>query len=70
MSAVDTNIAGALSKMAAQIPHDTALVAPNGSKGGEPQYLSLTYKELEERSNKAAAFVNWASRTVVGSYSW
>mgnify|MGYP001283246180 CR=1 FL=1 len=54
LAPADTNIAGALSKMAARIPDETALVAPNGTKGGEPQYLSLTYQELEERSNRAA----------------
>jgi len=54
LAPADTNIAGALSKMAARIPDETALVAPNGTKGGEPQYISLTYQELEQRSNQAA----------------
>ena len=51
---LDKNIAGALTKMAQQMPQETALVAPNGTKNGMAQYTTLTYEELETRSNQAA----------------
>jgi len=52
---ISHNIADRLSETAKRVPDQTAVVVPNGRDGsGRAQYSQLTFKELDEESNRLA----------------